>query len=140
MLTAAERQQIDRDRSRGWWDQRRALGICAACRRPIPDDKKFPLHTACGHEGAGVKPSPASRVLQGSTSGYLSEAAFTNLIRPATLPSAVDETGASWWTQHADPALPRERFTFAAQQRDAEMRATSSAWRSPKPVNTVSLT
>lgn len=35
----------------------------------------------------------------------------------------------SWWASFADPTLPREAFTAAAQSRDAEMCATNQAWR-----------
>lgn len=41
----------DRDRSRAWWEQRLASGICAACRRALPDDFAFstPVHTNCAY-------------------------------------------------------------------------------------------
>lgn len=53
--------------------------------------------------------------------------------RPAKV--IVENTG-SWWVPHADPALPRERFTTAAKQRDAEMCAGNSNWRRPTAPNT----
>lgn len=82
---------------------------------------------------------PGAREAQGSTSGQLSPADFAaRTAKPPKAP-AVDGEGQSWWTKHADPALPREAFTRAARQRDAEMRESSTAWRSPKPVNTFSL-
>jgi hypothetical protein len=48
-LTDEDRRERDRLRSAGWWEQRMALGICAACRRPLPDDfdKQTPMHTVC---------------------------------------------------------------------------------------------
>jgi len=36
-----------RERSRAWWDQRRARGICAVCRHPLDRDRTWPVHPVC---------------------------------------------------------------------------------------------
>ena len=36
----------------------------------------------------------------------------------------------SWWTDYADPTLPREQFTQAAKNHDREMQADPH-WKSP---------
>lgn len=57
--TIAHRNRAaDRERSSAWWQQRLARGICAACRRPLPDDwsTTWPVHRACGRLAArGVR-------------------------------------------------------------------------------------
>lgn len=37
-----------RVRSRAWWEQRRARGICAVCREPLDGDRSWPVHLVCG--------------------------------------------------------------------------------------------
>lgn len=35
------------DRSRAWWEKRRARGICAVCRLPLDADRPWPVHQEC---------------------------------------------------------------------------------------------
>lgn len=35
------------DRSRAWWDHRRARGICAVCNEPLETDRSWPVHRVC---------------------------------------------------------------------------------------------
>jgi hypothetical protein len=80
---------------------------------------------------------PGARLAQGSTSGYLSDAAFTNLAAKPAVKPPVDANGDSWWTRFADPTLPRQQFTTAAEARNLEMCGKSAAWRKPLPVITI---
>ncbi len=43
------KKAADRDRSLAWWQQRLALGICAACREDLPEDFRpaTPIHLVC---------------------------------------------------------------------------------------------
>lgn len=43
----------------------------------------------------------------------------------------------AWWVQHAAADAPRDGFSTAAAARDAEMRETSSTWRSTTKPNSV---
>jgi len=58
----------DLDRSRAWWERRRARGICAVCTLPLAADKVWPVHLECarlvrkGHTYAEVRAmSPTER-------------------------------------------------------------------------------
>lgn len=35
------------DRSRTWWERRRARGICAVCQLPLDMDRAYPVHLEC---------------------------------------------------------------------------------------------
>lgn len=80
---------------------------------------------------------PGMREALGSSSGTLPVNEFTAVTQKVKRPP-VDADGQSWWTKHADPTLPRESFTNAARQRDAEMQG-NGAWRRPQKVNILGL-
>ena len=67
-MNASETRAAGRLRSRGWWEQRRALGICAVCRAELDRDRNIPIHPYCsrllhrGYRYADVRRmSPAER-------------------------------------------------------------------------------
>lgn len=86
----------------------------------------------------GSPADPGMREAMGSSSGRVPVDEFTAITQKPKKTS-IDADGQSWWVKVADPSLPREAFTTEARRRNAEMLQTSTAWRSPRPVSSVSL-